>query len=162
LLSKESRMLSPVELLRTEQATGKTIPPSASGSYREYLPSILLIAERFCKALAHKGCKVYQTEANSEGLARASQNYFDVIVLDMDQSAEKDLAVYQKLKRYPELADIPLVILFPGDTPPKSTDEFKQGSVYFLTKDAYVGSRLWQIIEQVHYLTYRYLVLVPA
>ena len=152
-----------MKLLQTEQMAVETIPPTASCGYRRYPPSILLIATRTSQtlkikqALETKECQVCWTEASSEGLGRASQKYFDLIVLVIDQSAENDLAVYQKLKRYPELADIPIMILTTRDTPGKSVNEFKKGPVYFLTKDPWAGEMLWQMIEQVQYLTYRYL-----
>ena len=152
-----------MKLLQTEPMAVETIPPTASCGYRRYPPSILLIAARTSQtlkikqALEIKECQVYWTKASSEGLGRASQKYFDVIVLDMDQSAENDLVVYQKLKQYPELADSPTVILTTRDIPGKSVNEFKKGPVYFLMKDPWAGEMLWQIIEQVQYLTYRYL-----
>lgn len=158
-------MISPVILRQTEQGAVETRPPSALCGYKEYPPSILLVAARTSQAfqieqaLENNGCQVCWTEANSEGLDRASQKYFDFMVLDLDPSVEPDLAVPQMLKRYPELAALPAAILTSCDRSSQRIDSFKKAPVYFLAKGSCAGQRLRQIIEQVHYLTYRYLAL---
>jgi CheY-like chemotaxis protein len=113
------------------------------------------------QALEHNGCQVYWTEASAEGLDRARQNYFDLVVLDLDPSAENGLRLYQKLQNYPELAGLPIVLLMPYQLFSRKIREFKEGLVHFLAKDSKVEVRLLQLIELTHYLRYRYLDLVP-
>jgi hypothetical protein len=104
--------------------------------------------------LEHKGCQVFWSTA--KGLARASQEYFELIVLKLDPSTETAPAMYQKIKGYPELAPIPMVILIPRETLDKSIAELKQEPVYFLPMDGHTAPTLLSIIDEVHYLSHRY------
>jgi CheY-like chemotaxis protein len=128
-----------------------------------YPPAILVVAERniqlfkLKQALVNNGCLVYWTEASAEGLGRAKQKYFDLIVLDLDPSTESGLTNYESLKRYPELTSLPIVILTPTQRFSRKLSVFEGGPVHFLVKDATVGVRLLQLVEEVHYLRSRYL-----
>jgi two-component system KDP operon response regulator KdpE len=132
-----------------------------------YPPAILLIAERIIQvlelkqALENNGCQVHWTEASTEGLDKAKQKYFDLIVLDIDPSTENGLSLYQALKSYPELADLPAVILAPFQRLSRKLSGFEGGPVHFLVKDSVLKIRLLQLIEEVHYLRDRYLDLIP-
>lgn len=122
-----------------------------------------MVAENSAQALKieqdleNNGCQVYFTAARGDDLLRACQKYFDLIVLDVDQSGEQDWEVYKTLKSYPELADIPTAILATCDDPGEAINELKKDLVYVLAKDASAAVMLLSIINQVHYLTYRYL-----
>jgi CheY-like chemotaxis protein len=93
-------------------------------------------------------------------LDRAKQKYFDLIVLDLDPSAENGLSLYQELKSYPELAGLSTVILAPCQLLSRRMSGFGGGPVHFLAKDSEVEVRLLQLIELVHHLRYRYLDLL--
>jgi CheY-like chemotaxis protein len=128
-----------------------------------YPPSILMVAKRSAQVLKIKqdlennGCQVHFTGICCDDLVRVRQKYFDLMVLDVDQSDEQGWGVYKMLKSYPELAEIPWVILAACDDSGEAINELKKGPVYVLTKDASAAAMLLQIINQVHYLTYRYL-----
>jgi CheY-like chemotaxis protein len=107
--------------------------------------------------LEDNGCQVYWIETYFDYLARASQTYFDLIVLDIEKPDEDSLEMYKKLKDCPKLADIPIVILTTHNYPGETINGSKTSPTYVLTKDPGAGLKLLQIIEQVHYMTYRYL-----
>jgi ActR/RegA family two-component response regulator len=114
------------------------------------------------QALEHNGYQVYWAETSAEALDKAKLNCFDLIVLDLEPSAEKGLSLYQELQRYPELASLSMVILAPYQHLSRQMIKVQEGMIHFLAKDAMVEARLLQLIELTHYLRYRYLDLVPS
>ena len=127
----------------------------------------MIVAERdievlkLKQALENNGYQVYWVETSIEAWDRAKLNYFDLIVLDLDPSAEKSLTRYKELKSYPELANLPIVILASRQILSRKLRGFEGSQVHFLVRDSIVEARLLQLIELTHYLRYRYLDLVP-
>ena len=83
--------------------------------------------------------------------------FFDVIVLEIERVDRNVAELCDKLTTDRELAIVPLVVVLPpgsghasiaglGISPP----------VHYLTWEAGVGTKLLQIIEEIHYLTDRY------
>lgn len=131
-------------------------------SYTLYPPSILLVADcphqasKLKQWLENNGCQVCWIDSSIRSLTEISQKYFDLIVLDLAQLDEEGRAVYQKFQECPELTHTPIVILTSQEQAEEPIKEPKMGLVYYLVKNALAEARLWQIIEQVHYLIYRY------
>lgn len=137
--------------------------------YPTYPPSILIVGDS-CRPtlilkqrLENNGCRVCQTDTRSDSLATARQHYFDLIVLNLEEPDEDDLEVCQKLIADPELAPIPMVVLTTHGCPLQATKGLKMGNVYYLARtrpdagDTCAEAALLQIIQHIHYLTYRYM-----
>ncbi len=137
--------------------------PVADDGYRSYPPSILIVSDRphqarkLTKELENNGCQVQWTGTGAAALAAVCQRYFDVIVLDLDQTGQNRQEVLQTVKACPSLADIPVVML----TTPKNSEDaakiFSPRLIYDLPRDNSIATTLLQIVSQIHYLTYRYL-----
>ena len=127
----------------------------------KYPPSILIVEEsalqnlKLRRRLEKKGCQVYKT--NLEGLNAVRQEYFDLVVLNIDLSNPDALQQVRKLKTWPELAGVPIVMLMPDDLAENAINELNNaGTIHHFSEDAFTQARLIQIIKQVHYMTYRY------
>jgi DNA-binding response OmpR family regulator len=133
--------------------------------YSTDLPSILLVdddnpsARELRQRLEKRGCQVHQTNLNDTELAAARQKYFELIVLDLESLDKDGGEIYKRLSSEPELDDVPVVILTTRNLAEETIHRLERGCpVYYLSaKDASTVARLWQIIEQRHYMTYRYM-----
>jgi hypothetical protein len=127
--------------------------------FRGYPPFVLVVTDNSQQAiklrhlLEKNGCQVYWSNTTTTGLDAARQHFFDVIVVDIDEPDH--ISACQKIKSYPELADIATVLLSPCKQPYTCTDSDRP--IYQFPKDASLETRLMQVIGQVHYLVYRYL-----
>ena len=132
--------------------------------YKRYPPSILIIKDSLSQTaglkqkLERNGCQVHQINPRSEFLTKTGQEYYDVVVLEIERFNMEVLELCRKLEADLELATTPTVIL----TPPNMGTEIKNeleisGPIYYLCQDMFVESGLLQIIEQVRYMTYRYM-----
>lgn len=146
----------------------KIFIPAAQWKSKEYPPAVLIITKSYAQflklrqTLEKNGCQVYWTETGAEARERAKQNSFDLIVLDLDLSIENGLVTYRDVRRYPELANLPAVILGLRELfNQRMNGWFKEGPIHFLVKDATVEARLLQLVQLAYYLRYRYLDLVP-
>jgi CheY-like chemotaxis protein len=132
------------------------------GEYTTYPPSVLIVGDstrhglKLKRGLENKGCRAYWSDTSPDSLRKARQEYFELIVLDNERSDVDVFEVCQKLKTDPELADIPVVMLSPRKYAEDAVNKSSVGLVYFLANDISAEARLWQIIEQVHYMNYRY------
>jgi CheY-like chemotaxis protein len=107
--------------------------------------------------LENYGCRVYFTTAGGDSLVRTCHKYFDFIILDVDRADEQGWGVYQTVKSYPQLANIPVAVLARCESSGEAINKFQKVRVYLPAKDASAIAMLLQMIYQVHYLTYRYL-----
>ena len=124
-------------------------------------PSILMVAGgrspqtiELKQRLENRGCHVYQFDTDSEHLGRTIENYFDIILINLEQPAGDDFEIFEKLKVTPELINIP-IILMSNEATRANRPKFDPDPVYWLTRDC-SEAMLLQIIAQIHYLTYRY------
>lgn len=121
-------------------------------------PSILMVTAgrssqtiELKQRLENRGCHVHQIETDSEHLGRTIENYFDMILINLEQPAGDDLEIFEKLTVTPELADIPVILMSN-----EATRATSPGPVYWLSRDS-SEAMLLQIIAEIHYLTYRYI-----
>jgi DNA-binding NtrC family response regulator len=134
-----------------------------SGYKGGYPPSVLVIGDTpgqlsaLKRQLQQQGCQVYclypwgDTTVN---LPRQAD--FDLVVVDLEQPRLADQKLTSKLQGDPELASVPLVIIGPqgwGQLGPERSGR----PIYDLRRQAEHQETLLQIIEQVHYLRYRYM-----
>ena len=137
--------------------------------YPTYPPSILIVGDS-CRPtlilkqrLENNGCRVCQTDTRSDSLATARQHYFDLIVLNLEEPDGDGFEVCPKLRGDPALAHIPIVLLTTHGCPLRATKGLKIDNVYYLARthlsagDTCAEAALLQIIQHIHYLTYRYM-----
>lgn len=132
--------------------------------YSSYPPSILIVGDNAMGAyelnqrLEKTGMQVHLTDARFDGLKMARQSYFELIVLDLEGMEDGGAELYQKIKTNPQLSQIPIVILTSerrGDTAIKRHDGFSP--VSYFSKDDAAEEKLCRLIEQTHYMAYRYM-----
>lgn len=161
----------------SSKETGLDYPRSSKtasgwGDYHEYTrysPSILVIADssnrlfELTQWLEDKDCQVKGVNINANKLASVAQQYFDLIVVDLETFEQADpathkalLVMLQTLEGYPGLSTLPTVILTSCDQVRNLINHSVTGPVYCLAKDASTEAIFLQIMAQVHYLTYRY------
>jgi CheY-like chemotaxis protein len=130
--------------------------------YTSYRPSILVVTDDLLQALKlgwvleNNDCCVYQTNTNLAGLTVARQKYFDLIVFDLESASIAGLEIGPKLKANPNLTGLPVILLTTGDHGEEALN-LDLGVVYDISKDARAELRVLQLVEHLHYLTYRYM-----
>jgi len=132
---------------------------------KTYRPSVLVVSDDSCQTtelkqkLEDDGCRVYCATADFGSLtAMLLQTYFDLIVLDLEYSGWDSIALINKLKATSHFADIPVVVLVAPEQLKNCTQSALHNfALYWLTKDASVKAGLLQVIEQAHYMAYRYM-----
>lgn len=130
-----------------------------------YLPSILWVGNDRASSgqlrahLEARGCQVHQANLSPAGLAAAHKTFFELIILHLESLDKDGTEACQRLETAARPANVPIVILTPCDPARAPTRQFEtKYPIYCLsTQDAFAEVRLWQIIEQIHYLTYRYM-----
>lgn len=132
--------------------------------YPIYPPSILLVGDDISYALKLKrklerhGLRVYQTDVSSDELAKACQKYFELIVFDIKRLDANSCKVCRRIKADPELAHIPMVILTTCNLTQEILKLLNVGTpASYLSRDSSAEKKLIRIIEQTHYMTYRYM-----
>jgi CheY-like chemotaxis protein len=126
-----------------------------------YLPSVLIIANsstrtrRFKRLLENDGCQVDWITPYSDNLAATTQKYFDLVVLILERIDQYNVELYRKLKAYPELAQIPFVILA-AYLQEGILNRSKLDLVYCIPEDAAAEAKIKQIIGEIYYLSRRY------
>jgi len=133
--------------------------------YMSYPAAILMIADKspqtfeLKQKLEYNGCQVHLMDIKTDGLAAARQKYADLIVLNIKQPTGSNFEIYQKLKAFPELASIAVVMPATCDRVKEVSRGLNRGTIYYLTQDAFNETGLMPIIEWTLYITYRYLPL---
>lgn len=149
-------------LAHTDDITASNARPSGIFADRLYPPLVLIMANNFSRArklkkyLEDNGCQVDWLAASRQGLVTVRKKYFDLIVFDLERVTLADLRLCKRLKTEPDLATYPLVVLTPCAWVKGFIDRFKWGSVYYLSKNNAASAELLPLIQQIHYLTYRY------
>jgi CheY-like chemotaxis protein len=159
---------------QTRPAIMKALEYAGSGC-TAYPPYVLIVADSLVWAFELKrsleihGCQVEWTDTSSSGLATACQRYYDAIVLNLERPGANCFEMCKKLKANPGLSDMPVVILTAHAGIREVPGDVKIGKLYCLSYaltstgtraeqvDRFVAAKLLPIIEQIHYLIYRYL-----
>jgi DNA-binding NarL/FixJ family response regulator len=140
----------------------------ADRGYTTYPPSVLIVTDcllhalRLKRRLESEGCQVDCTGTNPAGMATACRKYLDLIVLDLEDPDAGGSEVCQKLRADAQLTDVPVVILATCSCAGPAMSDLPMGKVYCLSNvkpdggDPSIEAKLLGIIEQIHYLTYRY------
>lgn len=131
--------------------------------YTVYPPSVLIVGDslpemrNLKRKLENKGCRVSWADTSPEGLATASHKYFELMVLVLERPELDGPAMCNRLRVQPALATVPVVMLTNDGCTEEVPRSLNKGPIYYLPKDTCGEAMLSQIIEQVHYLTDRYL-----
>jgi DNA-binding NtrC family response regulator len=129
-----------------------------------YPPSILIITNTvdfsadLHQMLEANNCCVHCIKACGDYLSEIRREYFDLIVLDIALISPDTVDLFNTVSADPEWVAAPKVILTPPGFNIDANPILKAlSSSYHFYHDAFVESRLLQVIEQIHYLAYRYL-----
>ncbi|MFN8456118.1 MAG: hypothetical protein U0401_15865 [Anaerolineae bacterium] len=132
----------------------------------DYPPSILLIAENSSQTaqieryLEHNGCQIDRVDANLDEWTAAPLKYFELIVFSCSRPPLSDCGyceICPKLKANPYLANLPLVVLTHHRQVITTRESGLNCVIHYLPHKAPIEPLLWQIIQEVRYLTYRYM-----
>ena len=115
------------------------------------------LAFRIKRWLESCNCLVYWVDSSHRQLASTRQNYFDLIVLDARSLNIHHCELCQKLKSEVELAGIPVVMLARGHGVIDSGQGAEVEPTFHISTDACLKGALLQIVEEIRYMTLRYL-----
>jgi CheY-like chemotaxis protein len=108
--------------------------------------------------LENNNYQITWTNLCDDGLNLARWVDFDLILFHLNQTATAPfLELCQRLLNRPQLSKIPLVIIAgqPEMSTPLMTAN-RSAPVYYLPNNAVAENKLLRIIDQVHYISYRY------
>jgi len=129
--------------------------------HQTYAPSVLIIGsesqntEGLKTRLENNGCHVQYISHKIDRAIR--HQYYDLAIIDIDNYKES-AEIYKQLKNNCALGQTPLIVL----SSPKTTDVDLgktlnlQFPVYYVRQDVAAESILLQLVNQIHYMTYRY------
>ena len=132
------------------------------GSDAVYQVSVLLITHSFSRAASIKrwledyNCHVCWPGPDSLQLTMARQNYFDLIVVDVESPQLNSREVYRRLRNQAELAAVPIVVLTHQPEMKDTAKQLEMEPVFYVSKEASPQMVLPQIVEEVGYITRRY------
>jgi DNA-binding response OmpR family regulator len=118
-------------------------------------PAILLVedspsqAVRFKTILEENGCHVTWAKTGEAGLETASQNEFNLIILDIELPGMSGFEVCRELKTTPEVADIPVVMLTTRDRAEDAIMGLGNGAVDYIPKDPFAELVLLETMKQM-------------
>ena len=144
------------------EITGYKARPQGFFGGRLYPPLVLIIANnlsrvrRLKKHLEDNDCQVEGLATNCQELTTVRKKYFDLIVFDLEPASLADLKICKRLKTEPDLSGYPLVVLTSCEWVKGFIDSWKRDSVYYLSGSNSTEVELLPLIQQIHYLTYRY------
>lgn len=133
------------------------------GSEAVYQVSVLLVTHSSTRAASIKhwlenlNCRVCWPGPNVHQLATAPQTYFDLIVVDVESPYINSREVYRQLRSQAELAAVPVVVLTRQSELEDSARRPEMEPIFYLSKDASPQTALPQIVEEVGYITGRYM-----
>lgn len=142
--------------------------PYPDDSYSSYPPSILIVSDNSGRSLKLNwqfekyGYQLFQSDPCLASSIEFRQKYFDLIVLDVEQSDTAGLEMYQRLKDCSELRGIPIVMLTKSELMALATNALKKGLNYNLVSflsdspETDIATELHGLIEEMSYLTSRY------
>jgi DNA-binding response OmpR family regulator len=128
-----------------------------------YQVSVLLVTHSFSRAasikrwLENHNCHVTWPGPNSHHLTMAGQNYFDLIVVDVESPHINSRDVYRRLRSQAELATVPVVVLTYRPELRDTAKKLEMEPIFYLSKNASPQTALPQIVEEVGYITGRYM-----
>lgn len=128
---------------------------------KSYPPSILILGDNALRAmklkyfLKNNDCRVTRIDAGSGDLAAYKQEYFDVIILNIDHPQINGFQIRRKLETMPELANLPVVVLAACHSR-AAISGLETGPIYYLSPETLTEAKLLRVIEQIRYMTDRY------
>ncbi|MCG3207011.1 MAG: hypothetical protein FOGNACKC_00611 [Anaerolineae bacterium] len=131
--------------------------------FRTHPCSILLISDHPARSfnlqekLRKSGCQLRQVAANVEAVASVSRQYYDVMVFDVSRPGPEIMELCREFETNPEWANIAaVVVMSAADLTCLVAKLGMTRPVYCLQNDNLLDKKLQQIMEQIHYLSYRY------
>ncbi len=125
--------------------------------------SILLISDKPARSsdlqqkLEKKGCHIRRVAVNIDAVISASRQYYDVVVFDVSRPGAEIMDICREFETNPELANIAAVVITSGvDLACIVAKLGLTRPVYWLRNDDALDKKLLHIVEQIHYLSYRY------
>lgn len=99
-----------------------------------YIGGDTALAELYKLKLEMDGYWVALAATGTEGLARAQEQIPDIVFLDLGPADQSLLHMHRALRRDPDLKDLPVVLLWRGDTDQPTIEGLRLGVKDFLVK----------------------------
>ncbi|OQY48016.1 MAG: hypothetical protein B6242_03520 [Anaerolineaceae bacterium 4572_78] len=118
-------------------------------------PSILLVedspaqAMRFQTSLETNNCFVQWEETGEAGVEAALKRRFDLIILDIELPGINGFEVCRRLKSFPEMEDVPIVMLTTRDAAEDALTGLSAGAIDYIPKDPFAEMVLIETIKQM-------------
>ena len=106
-------------------------------------------AENIRAVLAEIGLQVVWAVNGPDGLQKAQEIHPDLIVMDVNMPGMNGFEVVQALKRNPQHAAIPIVMLTTNDAPEAVMTGFDSGAIDYIPKDVFAMRVLVETIRQM-------------
>ena len=106
-------------------------------------------AENICAVLVETGLQVVWAVDGPDGLQKAQEISPDLIVMDVNMPGMNGFEVVQALKRIPQYASIPVVMLTTNDGPESLLTGLDSGVIDYIPKDVFAMSVLVETIRQI-------------
>lgn len=129
--------------------------------HKHYPPAVLLISDHPGRALniehflTDNGCRVGRIDIRGESLATVCQNYFEMLLLDL-QTPQTSLRAWAEIEAQPELSILPVILLTNDNCSEMAARQLKPGHIYCLPHSA-TNDRLLPLVQQINYMTERYI-----
>ncbi|HET89197.1 MAG TPA: response regulator [Chloroflexi bacterium] len=120
--------------------------------------TILIVEDSPVQAMAlehmlrEEGVDVLWASNGLEGVRLAQQHLPDAIVLDIEMPQMGGLEACRHLKKSPQTADMPIVLLTVRDDAATALTGIDLGAIDFIPKDAFSGSVLLETLRQLNIL----------
>jgi response regulator RpfG family c-di-GMP phosphodiesterase len=144
-------------------ATQPNQPNVTYPAYLAYPPSILMIENdssptKLKQKLEKTNYQITWTNFCDDGLNLARWVDFDLILFNLSQCENHFIEMCNQLLNDPQLTKTPIVII--ASCPQAAiamTTPQRSAPVYYLPSDSQAEAKLLRIVDQVHYISYRYI-----
>jgi len=130
-------------------------------AYTVYPPSILMIENnsspsKLKQRLDQNNYQVTWTNFCNDGLKLARWVDFDLILFNLSDCETHFIEMCHQLLTDPQLTKTPIVLISSCPQLALTMNTLRSAPVYYLPNDALAETKLLRIVDQIHYLSYRY------
>jgi two-component system chemotaxis sensor kinase CheA len=129
--------------------TTQSLPPPPAQKVALVVEDSISEAKIISAVLRARGLAVVCAVDGPDGLQKAQEIRPNVIIMDVNMPGMNGFEVVQALKRDPQLAGIPIVMLTGSNNPKSMVAGLDAGAVDYIPKDAFAMSALVRSIQHI-------------
>jgi DNA-binding response OmpR family regulator len=136
-------------------------PNATYPAYIVYPPSILMIENdhspsKLKQKLVKNNYQVTWTNLCDDGRNLARWADFDLILFNLSECETDFIEMCHQLLADPQVTKTPIVLISSCPQLALMMNTLRSAPVYYLPNDALAETKLLRIVDQVHYISYRY------